>query len=88
MRQVVSGESITTELAMADALILSLCLVEGVSLTGFRERFGVEAMDAFGDRLGEPLDNGLLEIVAGRLRLTDRGRLRGNEVFARLPPED
>ncbi len=87
MRQVVSGETITPELAMADMLILGLRLVEGVSLAGFAERFELEAMDAFGGRLREPLEIGLLEVADGRLRLTERGRLLGNEVFARLLPE-
>ena len=87
MRQVISGETITPELAMADTLILGLRLIDGVSLAGFRERFGTEALDAFGERLREPLEVGLLEIVEGQLRLTEWGRLLGNEVFARLLPE-
>jgi len=87
MRQVVSGETPTNEQAMADVLILGLRLVEGVSLASFQRRFGADAMDAFGDRLAEPLDYGLVEICQGRLRLTDRGRLLGNEVFARLLPD-
>ena len=87
MRQVISGETITPQLAMADTLILGLRLTEGVNLAGFRERFSVEAMDAFGDRLRQPLEAGLLELADGRLRLTERGRLLGNEVFTRLLPE-
>ena len=42
MRQIVSGESITPELDMADTLILGLRLNEGVSLPDFRERYGVD----------------------------------------------
>jgi len=87
MRQVVSGETVTPELAMSDALILGLRLVEGVSLSGFRERFRTEAMEMFGDQLAEPLEFGLLELADGRLRLTDHGRLVSNEVFVRLLPD-
>ena len=87
MRHVVSGETITRELAIADALILGLRLNEGVGLAAFRERFGVELMDAAGVALREPLEHGLLEIDSGRVRLTDRGRLLSNEVFARLLPD-
>jgi oxygen-independent coproporphyrinogen-3 oxidase len=87
MRQVVSREPLTPELALADVLILGLRLVEGVSLAGFRERFGTDAMEVFGERLAEPFAQGLIETAGGRLRLTDRGRLLGNEVFARLLPE-
>lgn len=87
MRQVVSGETITPELAMADTLILGLRLNDGVSLDGFRERFGVDALETFGEALREPLDAGLLETADGRLRLTARGRLLSNEVFTRLLPD-
>ena len=87
MRQVVSGETVTPELAMSDTLILGLRLVDGVSLSEFRERFDVEALDVFGEQLGEPMEIGLVEVVEGRLRLTERGRLLGNEVFVRLLPD-
>ena len=87
MRQVVSGETVTPELAMADTLILGLRLIEGVSIDDFRERFAVEPHMAFSDQLREPFETGLLEIAHRRLRLTDRGRLLGNEVFVRLLPE-
>ena len=87
MRQVVSGEEITQELAMSDTLILGLRLSEGVSLATFRERFGTDAMELFGERLAEPMEHGLLEIADGRLRLTEHGRLLGNEVFVRLLPD-
>lgn len=87
MRQIVSRESLAPDLAMVDALVLGLRLVEGVSLAAFRERFGTDAMEAFGDRLAESFAHGLVETAGGRLRLTDRGRLLGNEVFARLLPD-
>jgi oxygen-independent coproporphyrinogen-3 oxidase len=87
MRQVVSGETITPELAMSDTLILGLRLIEGVSVDDFCERFAVEPHVAFSDQLREPFQTGLLEIVEKRLRLTERGRLLSNEVFVRLLPE-
>jgi len=87
MRQVVSGETITPELAMADTLILGLRLIEGVSLASFRERHGVDALEAYGPALAEPFAHGLLERANERLRLTPRGRLLSNEVFTRLLPD-
>ncbi len=87
MLQVVSREEITPELAVADALILGLRLVHGLDLVEFRRRFGEGALGVFGGQLREPFEFGLLEIVDGRLRLTCRGRLLGNEVFARIVPE-
>lgn len=87
MRQVVSGETVTPELAMSDALILGLRVVDGVSLAEFRQRFGRDALEVFGEQLSEPLEWGLLEIEEGRLRLTPRGRFVANEVFTRLLPD-
>jgi len=84
MRQVVSGETVSPELAMSDALILGLRLVDGVSLADFRARFDRDALDVYGERLAEPLEWGLLEIESGSLRLTSRGRFVANEVFTRL----
>ncbi len=87
MRQVVSREEVTPEMAMADVLILGLRLVDGLELAGFRRRFGQEVLDAFRDELQEAFEFGLIEIAGGCLRLTSRGRLLGNEVFTRLLPE-
>ncbi|MCI0855736.1 MAG: radical SAM family heme chaperone HemW [Chloroflexi bacterium] len=87
MRQVVSGEPITPELAMADTLILGLRVVEGVELAQFQQQFGMDALKRFEEELREPFEAGLVEEVGGNLRLTRRGRLLGNEVFARLLPD-
>ncbi len=87
MRQVVTGETMTPELEVSDTLILGLRLTDGVSLSGFEERFGVGVMDAAGDAIRTSIDDGLAEIADGHVRLTERGRLLGNEVFERLLPE-
>jgi oxygen-independent coproporphyrinogen-3 oxidase len=86
MRHLVGVEPVTPELARSDALILGLRLIDGVRLTDYRERFGVDAYDAFGPPLRECEGYGLLERDATHLRLTARGRLLSNEVFERLLP--
>jgi len=86
-QQVVQGETITPELAMADTLILGLRLLDGVALDDFRSRFGVDALEVFGDRLALSSAEGLLEADDDRLRLTERGRLLANEVFVPLLPD-
>ena len=73
MRQVVSGETITPELAMSDALILGLRLIDGIDLAAFRDRFGVDALEAFDDQLREPLAAELVE-VARRTPAVKRAR--------------
>jgi len=67
-----------------EALFTGLRRREGVSLEGFRERYGVEPIEEHGAALRDCFEAGLLEVAAGALRLTDRGLLVSNEVFQRL----
>jgi oxygen-independent coproporphyrinogen-3 oxidase len=69
---------------MSDTMMLGLRLAEGVSVDGFRERFGYSPGDVFGDALSELEALGLLTFHEGRISLTRRGRLLGNEVFCRF----
>jgi oxygen-independent coproporphyrinogen-3 oxidase len=70
--------------AFEEALFLGLRLNEGVDLDVLRGEFGkAMVMDAM-PALGEVRDAGLLEMEAGWVRLTMRGRMVSNEVFSRL----
>lgn len=55
--------------------------VEGVSAQTFRERFGAELTDIYGEKIEHLIHLNLLEWSEHRLRLTRRGRLLGNQVF-------
>ncbi len=83
---IVEAETIPVELEMAETAMLGLRLVAGLSLPDFARRFGRSFADVFGDRLAEVRALGLLEQAGDLLRLTERGRLLGNEVFERLLP--
>jgi oxygen-independent coproporphyrinogen-3 oxidase len=85
---VVERERISAELERAETGILGLRLVEGLDLAAFVRRFGVEFDAVFGERLRDVWAAGLLERAGDSLRLTERGRLLGNEVFACLLPEN
>ncbi len=87
LRQVAGGETPTEDTLRADAMILGLRLIEGVSLAEFAERFGVSAEAAFGPVIERYTRIGLLETAGGRLRLTERGLLLANEVFTDLLPD-
>lgn len=87
LRQIAGGETPDEATLRADAMILGLRLIEGVSLSGFAERFGVRVEDAFGPVIERYSRLGLLETAGDRLRLTERGLLLANEVFADLLPE-
>ncbi len=85
---IVEETAIPQELAMVETAMVSLRLVEGLDLDSFAERFGRDFKDVFGARLADVRQHGLLEEVGGFLRLTERGRLLGNEVFVRLLPDE
>jgi oxygen-independent coproporphyrinogen-3 oxidase len=78
---------VTDARAMAETAILGLRLVEGLSLAAFRRHFGVSLLSVYGPAVAELTALGLLERVNGRLRLTSKGRLLGNEAFVRFLPD-
>jgi oxygen-independent coproporphyrinogen-3 oxidase len=84
---VVESEVIGRELEMAETAMLGLRLTDGVELDAFATRYGVAFDAVFGERLAEVTSLGLLEYDDGRLRLTERGHLLGNEVFERVLPD-
>ena len=94
LRQVATGETPDDPTLRADAMILGLRLLEGVSTTDFATRFGLTPQQAFPTAIEKHLATGLLTRVApdregdaDRLRLTPRGLLLSNEVFIDLLPD-
>jgi oxygen-independent coproporphyrinogen-3 oxidase len=87
-REAVAGrEQINRATEMSETVILGLRLREGVSLSDFQARFHVALEEAFSSQMRELTELGLVEVDRGALRLTNRGRLLGNEAFERfLPP--
>jgi oxygen-independent coproporphyrinogen-3 oxidase len=82
---------------MAETMMMGLRLDDGVSDEDFHARFGRSLGDAYGPIIAETQSDGLLEWAERgnpdggpdggtglALRLTPRGRLLGNEVFARF----
>ncbi|GIP39577.1 oxygen-independent coproporphyrinogen-III oxidase-like protein YqeR [Paenibacillus sp. J31TS4] len=70
------------EEAMEDFMMVSLRVLEGVSDADFRAQFGVSLTEVFGSLLDRLAGEGLLEADGYRWKLTERGLLFGNEVFA------
>lgn len=70
------AERVDADAAATERLMLGLRLEEGVA--------GAELDGPHRAALAWGVEHGLLDRSAGRLRLTRRGRLLGNEVFARL----
>ncbi|HVZ16479.1 MAG TPA: radical SAM family heme chaperone HemW, partial [Terriglobales bacterium] len=70
--------------AIEEAFFLGLRLIRGVDLQEVAERYGTAAAIAFREELADLASSGLIEVEEGSVRLTARGRLLSNEVFARL----
>jgi oxygen-independent coproporphyrinogen-3 oxidase len=71
----------------AETVILRLRQGAGIDLAALSARLATDLTEDYRTPFGELTDAGLLELQNGRLRLTRRGRLLGNEVFWRLLPE-
>ncbi len=82
------AENIEAELSMGETMMLGLRLpAEGVSRSGFQDRYGVELDQVFGHQIDQLTGWGLLENLDDRVRLTRRGLMVGNQVFLRFLPE-
>ncbi|PTM59505.1 radical SAM family heme chaperone HemW [Desmospora activa] len=68
--------------AMENQLILGLRLMEGVSRSQFRRRYGVEMETVFPDVIPDLLVKKLIVPEGDCYRLTEQGLLFGNEVFS------
>lgn len=74
--------------ALEEAFFLGLRLNEGIDLAAVADEFGAPALAAHENTIEECVQEELLERVGARIRLTARGRLLSNEVFARFLRED
>ncbi len=72
-------ERMSAATARSESVILALRLNQGVGLD-------VAGDPAFAPTLAWALESGLADRAAGRVRLTQRGRMLSNEVFSRLLP--
>jgi oxygen-independent coproporphyrinogen-3 oxidase len=85
---VLDTEWIDRELEMGETLMLGLRLIEeGVGRSSFRDRFELDLDQVYGPIIDRLIVQGLLEANSDRLRLTPRGRLLGNRVFAEFLPD-
>lgn len=77
-----------TELSEADtrseSIFLGLRLMRGVSLHNYRSRFGRDFQKEHNGEVTRLIEAGLIEIDDDLIRLTKRGALLSNEVFAAL----
>jgi oxygen-independent coproporphyrinogen-3 oxidase len=66
----------------SEFVFLGLRMMRGVDLTAYEKKFGVDLLSKHSGDLERLTALGLIEIVENRLRLTGKGALFSNEVFA------
>ena len=84
MRQVAMREGPDREREMSETAFLALRLREGLDISAWKARFGVDIMNIFGEAIKETQELGLTEITDGRLRLREEAVLLGDEAFMRF----
>ena len=68
--------------AMAETMMLGLRLIAGVNRVEFRNRYAVDILDIYQAQIEKMQKLNLLEVSDQAVRLTNKGLLLGNEVFA------
>src|SRR2546430_1453134 len=81
---IVERTELSDEDAQSEAIFLGLRLMKGINLQNYRARFGGDLRAEFNGELDRLSDAGLIEVDADVLKLTSRGALLSNEVFAAL----
>ena len=79
-------EKLSVEDQMAEYMILGLRMMKGVSVTKFKEKFGCELYEIYGEIIGKYIKMELLEKEGDYLHFTRRGISVSNPVLADFLP--
>jgi len=66
---------------MEEEMFLGLRKVDGVCLSSFTKRFGKDPLEVFNGPIQDLQNRELIQVKDGRIALTHKGKLLGNEVF-------
>lgn len=78
------SEHLTREMFAGEMLLMQLRLTDGLDVTAFRQATGLETGSAFGGRLDDFAERGLLRITEDGIALTWAGTLAADWVIAEL----
>lgn len=81
---IVERTELSDEDAQSEAIFLGLRLMRGVDLEDYQAQFGVDLREQYNGEIDRLKEARLIEIDREVLRLTSRGALLSNEVFAAL----
>ena len=79
----ISGSSSPRE-RLLEALVFGLRLIDGIRISAFKEKFGVDVREAFGREIEELRGEGLLIQEGDGLRIPEEKFLISNAVFSRF----
>ncbi len=74
------SERLPAHKAWGEGVMLALRTSQGVGLSDFKERYGVDVVEHYAPVIARYSDAGLLEVAGGRMRLTRRGKFLANDV--------
>jgi len=81
---IVDRTNLNEDEARSESIFLGLRLMQGLDLQSYHSRFGTDLRAEYEVELARLCDAGLIEINERLMRLTTRGALLSNEVFAAL----
>ncbi|AKG04270.1 coproporphyrinogen III oxidase [Salimicrobium jeotgali] len=81
-KPVLHEEPVELKEMMEEEMFLGLRKMEGVSRARFKEKYDRDPDEVFGGAVDTLIDRGLLEEDGGYIKLTEQGKLFGNDVFA------
>src|SRR5437870_2122219 len=81
---IVERTSLSDQDARSESVFLGLRLMRGIDLQNYRARFGKDLRDRYNGELDQLIEAGLIQLDRELLKLTTRGALLSNEVFAVL----
>ena len=81
---IVERTTLNDEDLRAESVFLGLRLMRGIDLQNYRARFGKDLRDRYNGELDQLIEAGLIQLDRELLKLTTRGALLSNEVFAVL----
>lgn len=77
-------EALPREASFRETVIMGLRLIDGIDLHHLKKRFNLDPLAYYGETIQQLTDKKLLEIVAGKLRLTATALPFANQVLAEL----
>ncbi|MFD1335420.1 radical SAM family heme chaperone HemW [Oceanobacillus iheyensis] len=77
-------EEITKKDQIEEELFLQLRKTSGIDKKMFEQKYGVSLEQLYEKELQDLLEQGLLRLIDGKYRLTDRGMLLGDQVFSKF----